>query len=188
MRVFVASTGRSGTCTFYQACRHLTNYTVGHESAAGGIGRLDYPDQHVEVSCALAWEMPLVIRQYPGATWVHLVRRDREACARSLAENMRQNVERWTRRWRRVAVTGDDLLLAAGSYYDAVNALVASLLPAASLTLVTEDVSRKSWGALWNTIGGQGDFEASLAEWTRRYNTTQRRGRDRWDSRSGQTP
>ena len=57
MNVFVLTTGRSGSLTFAEACRHITNFSCGHETRVGLIGaeRLAYPDQHIEVDNRLAW-------------------------------------------------------------------------------------------------------------------------------------
>lgn len=45
MNVFVLCTGRCGSVTFVEACKHVTNYTSAHESRAGiaGPGRVQYP-------------------------------------------------------------------------------------------------------------------------------------------------
>jgi hypothetical protein len=45
MNVFVLCTGRCGSTTFARACRHMTNYGVGHESRIGKLGeeRLAFP-------------------------------------------------------------------------------------------------------------------------------------------------
>ncbi len=45
MNVFVLTTGRSGSLTFAEACRHISNYSSGHETRVGLIGaeRLAYP-------------------------------------------------------------------------------------------------------------------------------------------------
>lgn len=57
MNVFVLTTGRSGSTTFYKACRHISNYTCGHESNWSLIGkeRLNYPENHIEVDNHLVW-------------------------------------------------------------------------------------------------------------------------------------
>jgi hypothetical protein len=57
MNVFVLTTGRSGSLTFAEACRRITNYTTGHETRVGRVGpeRLAYPDRHIEVDHRLAW-------------------------------------------------------------------------------------------------------------------------------------
>ena len=38
MNVFVLNTGRCGSTTFIEACRHITNYSAAHESKTGRLG------------------------------------------------------------------------------------------------------------------------------------------------------
>lgn len=75
-RVFVLCTGRCGSTTFAEACAHITNYTAGHETRAGRItGRLDYPDQHIEVDNRLAWFLGGLDARYGDEPlYVHLTR------------------------------------------------------------------------------------------------------------------
>lgn len=56
MNVFVLNSGRCGSTTFIAACRHITNYSSGHESRATLIGeeRLAYPTQHIEADNRLS--------------------------------------------------------------------------------------------------------------------------------------
>jgi len=84
VRVFVLTSGRSGSTTFAHACGHMTNLTSAHESLARkrGDARFDYPDDHVEVDNRLSWMLGPLAERFPDARYVHL-RRDREAVARS---------------------------------------------------------------------------------------------------------
>lgn len=86
MRAFVLCTGRCGSHTVAAACRHLPGYSVGHESRAGTfVGRLSYPDRHVEVDNRLAWFLGDLDQRYGDApVYVHLTR-DRDAVAQSYA-------------------------------------------------------------------------------------------------------
>jgi hypothetical protein len=76
MRVFVVGTGRCGTTTFYQACRHITNYTCGHETEGFQIPTYEYPNNHIEVSHLNVIALPLLQKRYnPQDTlYVHLIR------------------------------------------------------------------------------------------------------------------
>ena len=81
MNVFVLSTGRCGSTTFVEACRHVTNFTAAHESRAriSGSGRLKYPAQHIEADNRLSWFLGRLDREYgDGAFYVHLTRDDRK--------------------------------------------------------------------------------------------------------------
>ena len=173
MRAFVTGTGRCGTVTFSEACRHADNYTCGHEthtnlgSCSGRIACWEYADGHIEVSHHLVIAIPLLRDLYPNARWVHLVRDDREACARSLAR--RFPLGAFARVWffRRTA----PLMPAAYAFYDTVNALCRALIPDAFVLHL--ETAEEQWADCWEFLGCQGDFDASLAEWSVRHNATQ---------------
>ena len=81
MRVFVLTTGRSGSKTFAEACRHLTNYTVGHESRSKLLAaqRVEIPDQHIEVDNRLSWMLGRLGEVFPDEMYVHLTRDPQES-------------------------------------------------------------------------------------------------------------
>ena len=175
MRIFVTGTGRCGSVTFSQACRHVTNYTCGHETHTnkraaeglrGDVAHWDYPDNHIEVSPQLVIGIPILRRRYPEARWVHLVRRDRDACARSLC--LRSDMRAFARYW--FLNSDPDELSVAYAVYDTVRSLCQALLPDA-FTLELEQ-ARLQWRACWEFIGARGDFARSLREWETRHNAT----------------
>jgi hypothetical protein len=175
MRIFVTGTGRCGSVTFSQACRHVTNYTCGHETHTnkrtaeglrGDVAHWDYPDNHIEVSPQLVIGIPILRRRYPEARWVHLVRRDRDACARSLC--LRSDMRAFAKYWFLNA--DPDELSVAYAVYDTVRSLCQALLPDA-FTLELEQ-ARLQWRACWEFIGARGDFARSLREWETRHNAT----------------
>ncbi|MEJ1383421.1 MAG: hypothetical protein RPV21_03475, partial [Candidatus Sedimenticola sp. (ex Thyasira tokunagai)] len=57
MNIFILNTGRCGSTTFIEACRHITNYSAAHESRIQLIGdrRLAYPQNHIEADNRLSW-------------------------------------------------------------------------------------------------------------------------------------
>jgi len=175
MRVFVTGTGRCGSVTFHKACRHVSNYTSGHEThtnkvvdgrLAGDVANWDYPDDHIEVSPQLVIAIPILRKRYPEAKWVHLVRTDRDACARSLhsRSDMRAFAEYW------FLNSHPDEMAVAYAVYDTIRSLGESLLPDA-FTLELERATQQ-WRACWDFMGAEGDYQASLGEWNTRHNAT----------------
>ena len=122
MRVFVVGTGRCGTVTFARACKHITNYTVSHESHKGQVGNLNYPDNHIEVDPHLVWVMAIMMDKYPNAHWVHLVR-DAKTCIPSLAK--RKSLANWC---RFACQAKPDIKKAAELHYMQINRLIERLL------------------------------------------------------------
>jgi hypothetical protein len=87
VRVFVLTTGRTGSVTYSNAAGHATNFTAAHESRGDVLGpdRLEYPDDHVEVDNRLSWFLGSLHRRYgDDAGYVHLLR-DEDEVARSYA-------------------------------------------------------------------------------------------------------
>nr|WP_138976340.1 hypothetical protein [Microbulbifer agarilyticus] len=85
MRIFVLTTGRSGSTTFAEACTHIDGMTCGHEIHEGKIqGRLEYPDNHIESDNRLVWFLGTLDQMYDDEDtfYVHLTR-DPEKIARS---------------------------------------------------------------------------------------------------------
>lgn len=183
MRIFVTGTGRCGSVTFSRACRHITNYTCGHETHTnkpeaeglrGDIANWDYPDDHIEISPQLVIGIPILRRRYPEARWVHLVRTDRDACARSLYN--RSDMRAFAKYW--FLNTDPDEVAVAYAVYDTVKSLCEALLPDA-FTLELERAARQ-WPACWEFLGAEGDFQGSLRRWSTKYNAEQP-----WERRDG---
>lgn len=177
MRVFVVGTGRCGSLTFAEACRHIGNYTSAHESRNKAIlRRLDYPDEHIEVDHRLVWFMAPLLYRYgeDGTVWVHL-RRDRDA-----------TVESWCRR----ATVQGGMLPAFGAgilphkefpesrtkdiaalYVDTVTANVGEFL--AHRRHVVEcriEDPHEPFDRLWDMIGATGDRSAAHETLGQRWN------------------
>jgi hypothetical protein len=179
MRVFVLTTGRSGSTTFTQACAHATNFTAGHEAFARRTlpRRLDYPDQHIEVDNRLFFYLGLLDERFGAdAFYVHLTR-DPERVASSY-------VQRWmgptslSRGWARMVmkrrgVPDDDRLPIARDAIDAVNAGIRLFLKdkPQQMTIRLEDCPT-AFGEFWDRIGAQGDRSAALAEFDTSYNAS----------------
>lgn len=162
MRVFVVGTGRCGTVTFARACQHISNYTSAHESRISEIeGRLDYPDNHIEVDHRLAWHLGSLLRRYPDAVYVHLTR-DREKVVQSWAKRL-------TVRGGMLPAFMNGILFrpppdaeaAVRLMVDTVIDNIEAILPDC-LTIPIED-PHEPFDELWHQVGAQGDQEAAHA-------------------------
>lgn len=183
MRVFILSTGRSGSLTFSRACEHITNYTSGHESRSRLIGadRFDYPDWHIEADNRLAW--------FPGAL-DHLY--GKEAFYVHLLRERSKTVESYNRRWVRngslVRAYCEGILQIAihtldrkrrykvvGDFYDQVNENIRQFLKDKdkTLTLRIEDME-EGFPQFWKEIGAEGNLEAALETFKESYNRSKK--------------
>jgi len=173
MNVFVLTTGRSGSLTFAEACRHITNYTTGHETRVGLVGeaRLAYPDGHIEIDNRLAWFLGRLEMSYgDGAYYVHL-RRDDEATAAS-------HVKRWNkpamRSYRKGILwgvdAGVDRMAMARDLSLTMNSNIEHFLRDKSKVMRMDiETAAGTFPAFWEAIGAEGDLAAALAEFSTRH-------------------
>ena len=168
MNVFVLTTGRSGSLTFAEACRHITNYTSGHETRVGLIGadRLAYPDRHIEVDDRLAWLLGRLEEAYgDGAFYVHLVRDDKAAAA--------SRARRWNKPLMRAYRNGilwdvspdvSRLDLALDLNHTVNRNIELFLRGKSQVVRIDIEKATQAFPELWSRIGAEGDLEAALAE------------------------
>lgn len=173
MNVFVLTTGRSGSLTFAEACRHITNYTTGHETRVGLVGeaRLAYPDGHIEIDNRLAWFLGRLEMAYgDDAYYVHL-RRDDEATAGS-------HVRRWNkpamRSYRKGILwdvdAGVDRMALARDLSLTMNSNIEQFLRDKSKVMrIDIETAASTFPAFWEAIGADGDLKAALAELSTRH-------------------
>lgn len=192
MNVFVLCTGRTGSHTFYEACRHLTNYTASHESQRTWVGkrRFEYPENHIAIDLRLAWMLGRMDALWgKNAFYVHLTR-DAKECAKS-----------WVRLCQLERLRGatqalnlpEHLHRPGGPVWAHMHVQALKLAP---LELVAEDMVRsinsdirmflkdKDWMPLMleraeedfplflDRIGAEGDLEAAQAEWRVKHEAT----------------
>ncbi len=180
MRVFVVGTGRCGSVTFYQACSHMTNFSSGHETlATQKIGCLNYPDDHIECSPPLLLSAPALIKAYPDAKWIHLVR-ERESCIKSLEGQVAESLKRFAGQWW--LRQKPEPKSAAPVFYDTCIGLAEALLPRDRMLVVQMESAYQSWEEVWAFLGAQGNFEASRNEWLKKYNSGKSRGRESFEA------
>lgn len=130
-----------------------------------------YPDNHIEISPAIAIAVPRLLEIYPEAILVHLVRR-REDCvasiARLLSEDGRHFINYWGNLYtgKRYPEAGRRRI--AAYLYDSTVALVRSCRPALEIQL---EAAAETWPTFWDLVGADGDYQAGLAAWSIRHNT-----------------
>jgi hypothetical protein len=176
MNIFILNTGRCGSTTFIKACRHIANFSAGHESRIRMIGaeRLAYPGRHIEADNRLSWFLGRLDQAYGDAGWyVHLTR-EREATATSFARRQQFGIMKAYREG--VLLEGEagqsahDL---ACDYIDTVEANIALFLKDKTRQMAFSlETAQADFTTFWRWIGAQGDLDAALAEWDSRYNAS----------------
>lgn len=176
MNVFVLNSGRCGSTSFIEACRHISNYSAAHESRLHLIGsaRLAYPDRHIEADNRLAWQLGRLERAYgEGAFYVHLTR-TRAATAASFTRRAGFGI---MRAWREGVLLGGepgqgDLDLAL-DYLDCVEANIEHFLRDKPHRMEFRlERAAADFAEFWRRIGAEGDLAAAQAEFAHRHNAS----------------
>lgn len=176
MNVFILNTGRCGSTTFIHACRHISNFTAGHESRARLIGeaRLAYPDRHIEADNRLAWFLGRLEQTYGDkAYYVHLGR-EREKVAASFARRMDFGIMKAYREGILLeGEPGQSAHALAHDYLDTVEANIALFLRHKPHKMAFRlEHAKEDFRTFWHWIGAEGDLDRALAEWDHRYNAS----------------
>ena len=172
MRIFVLCTGRCGSLSFAKACKHATNYTVGHESGRRGGYTLEYPCNHIEVDNRLAWFLGRLGERYPNARCVHLTR-NRLSTAESFAargvDSTSTILSGFVRAIKQHRCDVPDLQGEALSMVDTINANIRQFLWDKEHITIDIDHATKLFPAFWDWIEAEGDPEAAVAEFGKKY-------------------
>jgi hypothetical protein len=177
--VFVVGTARSGSVTFSKACEHITNFTSAHESVFKRRDKLDYPDNHIEVSTSLGFFIPLLREKYgsdPDKCLIVHLRRQRQDCVPSMAR-LQGPYGHTIDVWASCLVGRPENLQhrqeIAGLIYDATHANIEAHDP--DLVIHTDEAFDE-WAIFWDRLDAEGNFAASRNTWRKRFNTGQQRG------------
>lgn len=176
MNVFILNSGRCGSTSFIQACRHISNFSAGHETRLHLIGaeRLAYPDQHIEADNRLSWLLGRLERAYGDEAWYVHLSRERTATAASFARRAGFGIMKAYREGILLegepGQTAGDLAL---DYLDTVEANIALFLNGKRNRMAFRlEQARTDFTTFWHWIGAQGDLAAALAEWDTCYNAS----------------
>ncbi|MGW8314637.1 MAG: hypothetical protein ACWGNV_03475 [Bacteroidales bacterium] len=184
MRVFILCTGRSGSLTFIRACKHITNYTAGHESRAREVGddRFTYPDGHIEADNRLIWFAGTLDHLYGNeAFYVHLIR-DKEATVSSY--NLR-----WTRYGSLIKAYCEGILQitlhrlndekraeVVADFYDRVNLNITHFLKDKEHKMTFHlEQAQEEFPEFWKRIGAEGQLEKAVKVFREQHNRSKTR-------------
>lgn len=177
MNVFILCTGRCGSTTFVNACKHIKNYSSSHESRTGKIGddRFKYPRHHIEADNRLSWLLGRLDQMYgDDAFYVHLTR------------NMDETILSFVRRYNRgimKAYRGDGILLGlsdeespeavARDYCETVNKNIQMFLreKTRKMDFRLEDATL-DFPVFCDLVGADIKIDDGLAEFSKKYNAS----------------
>lgn len=183
MNIFVLCTGRCGSTTFTKACQHADNFSASHESRGGYInGRLDYPENHIEVDNRLAWFLGRLDKKYGNNAFYFHLKRDLESTARSFANPGLYEGPGKLRAYRtgliRPELRSDDDVEPT-KFEEAIH-MCRTVRSNIDLFLkdktdcmeVQLETAKSDFQEFWDRIGAVGNLSEALAEWNRQYNAS----------------
>jgi len=180
MNVFVLNSGRCGSLTFAQACQHVTNYSSGHETKVQGLGniRIEYPKNHIESDCRLAYFLGRLDAQYgKEAFYVHLRR------------NQKDSIASWENRLGPRCIINAHAIGVLMFYQFTSDHIARKKFIVDYMRSIEENIllflkdkplqmdfdlehAEDHFNVFWERIEAQGDKAAALAEWSIKYNAS----------------
>jgi hypothetical protein len=176
MNVFILNTGRCGSTTFINACKHITNYSAAHESLSSNIGqqRLNYPENHIEADNRLSWLLGRLENTYgDDAFYIHLKRNIDDTVAsfsKRIDFGIMEAYEQGILMHEGHLASSDDI---ARDYIETVNSNIKLFLKGKprqidiSLETITSD-----FPLFWEQINATGDIDSAIQEWNNNYNAS----------------
>lgn len=167
--IFILSTGRCGSTTFFKACQHITNYTSAHESRTGKVGsvRLNYPKNHIESDNRLSWFLGRMDQVYGnGAIYIHL-KRDASKVAISYAKRLFLGgiIPAYGHGIYFPKSSDASSLLIAEDYCHTVNSNIEHFLKDKTKKMIFNlENADQDFKQFWNMIDAEGDFDAAVSE------------------------
>jgi hypothetical protein len=179
MNVFVLSTGRCASTTFVEACKHITNYTAGHESRSCIIGykHFSFPENHIEVDNRLSWFLGWIDEIYgDNAYYVHLIRK-KEAVAESFNKRWDWDVSLIRAYGQHVLtkrhIKTEERLDICLDLWETINKNIDMFLKNKTKKMIfnLED-HKRNFCDFWGNIGAEGDLDGALLEWENKHNAS----------------
>ncbi|MFO7756792.1 MAG: hypothetical protein R6V34_12510 [Bacteroidales bacterium] len=184
MRVFILSTGRCGSKAFIEACKHIENYSAGHETLTKtiGSGRFDYNDNHIEADNRLSWDLGKLNEIFnDDAFYVHL-KRDRDKVAESIMRRYYQPgsiIDSYCAGIKKTPpekLNKQQRLAACYNYIDTVNANVEHFMSGKSRTItINLENIYDDFKEFWDIIGAEGNLDNALKEFSIKHNPSTKR-------------
>lgn len=186
MNVFVLCTGRCGSTAFFQACRHMTNFTTSHEDKRSVLGkaRFSYPEDHIAVDYRLAWMLGrLDVAHGQKAFYVHLMR-DPVATAASFARMAQirreatSDLPEWLNTmgapvWAHMHVQAQKIFpleLVAEDMVRSINSDIKMFLKDKQWMPVRLEHIEEDFPEFWGKIGAEGNLDSAMIEWRAKHN------------------
>jgi hypothetical protein len=195
MNVFILNTGRCGSTSIIEACRHIGNYSADHESRHGLLGdaRFAYPDHHIEADNRLSWLLGRLDRAYgDNARYIHLQRAPEKVAASHVQRYSHGIIKAYRQGIIRGLDEQADPFEVSMDYCDTVTENIRCFLKDKTHTMEFHlEHAERDFRRMWEFIGAEGDLQAAVAAMLQPHNATRKNKRykkyslDWWRQRAG---
>lgn len=180
MRIFILCTGRSGSSAIIKACKHIDNYSSGHETLSEKTvnERFKYPNDHIEADNRLSWQLGQLDKLFGDeAFYVHL-KRDKDAVAKSFMGRFFQwsIIDSYCEGIKKVppfSLNNRERLAACYEYIETVNTNIDFFLSDKTnkMEIHLENIEN-DFLKFWEKINATGNLEKALNEFKIKHNAS----------------
>ncbi len=181
MNVFVLGTGRTGSVSFSEACKYMTNYTSGHEINISKTGeeRMTFPDNHIEIDNRLSWMLGRLDKKYGDSAFYVHIKRETASLAESFSKRIASETGIINAYANEIVFSGriynSDYDICV-DYINTVNENIELFLKDKSNKMEFHlEESKNDFRIFWKRIQAEGDLGGALKCWDTSYNEY-----DRW--------
>ena len=173
MRVFVLCPQRCGSVTLAEACKHISNYSSGHETRQQL--KFEYPDNHIEVDNRLVWFLGRLDYKYKDEPiYVHL-RRDPNKVANSCLNRFNKGIMRGYHKRILLFKPNASKLDICRDYVDTVNTNIELFLKDKSKKMeIHVEQFENDFKSFWNFIKAEGSVDDALNELNKKHNKSKK--------------
>jgi hypothetical protein len=181
MNVFVLCTGRSGSSAFIEACKHITNFTAGHESRSEKLSseRFRFPDNHIEADNRISWQLGQLEKMFGQNAFYVFLRRDKKATAKSflnrflMPKSMIYAYANGIKKQPPEAIREEDRFQICLDYVETVNTNIEFFLKDKPHKIIIDlENIHSDFKAFWVKIKAEGHLDLALAEFNKKHNSS----------------
>ena len=183
MNVFVLCTGRNGSYTFFKACEHIENFTVGHEEYTKKLGddRFDFPRDHIEIDNRLTWHIGEIDSKFGDDAFYVYLKRNKSKVRDSFKKRFKKHdsiISTYSQSIKKTPpeeLNKNERTQLAEDYIETVESNVDLLWKDKSNTLTIElENINEGFSDFWDRINAEGNLNQALAEFQKSYNASKK--------------
>ena len=177
MRVFVLSPQRCGSVSLSAACKHITNFTSGHETRTELA--IKYPNDHIEIDNRLAFFLGRLEKNYGDNAYYVYLKRDPKKVANSCLNRYNWGIMRGYHKRILLFKPNSTKFEICMDYVKTVNTNIELFLKNKTNKIeVHVENFEEDFKKFWDFIDAEGNQNIAISELTKKHNTSKKRRLD----------